>query len=96
MTDEQRDLFGEAPKQIAVSAKKGRSKQMYGYAGRPGAGPAGETCGSCKWKKRVRHGARSYNKCGHARGRDTRSEASDIKASAPACEFWQSKSPPPL
>jgi hypothetical protein len=74
------DLFGEVPPQL---------KHTYGYAGQPGAGPAGETCKSCRWRKRVHHGTRHYNKCGHARGRNTFSEASDIRVSAPACQFWE-------
>lgn len=75
-----RDLFGEAPKQF---------KPSIGYAGMPGAGPAGEACKSCKWRKRVQHGVRCFNKCGHARGYDSRSEASDIRVSMPACEYWE-------
>lgn len=70
------DLFGEAPQQI---------KHSIGYAGMPGAGPAGETCRSCKWRKH----SRGYNKCGHARGYSSHSEASDIRVSAPACQFWE-------
>lgn len=74
------DLLGERPKQL---------KHTFGYAGQPGAGPAGETCGSCKWREHKRYHGRTYNKCGHARGRNTFSEASDIRVSAPACQFWE-------
>lgn len=73
------DLFGEVPKQL---------KHTLGYAGQPGAGPPGETCGSCKYLRPVSHHGKRYNKCGHPRGYSSFSEATDIRVSAPACEYW--------
>lgn len=70
-----RDLFGEAPQQL---------KHSIGYAGMPGAGPAGERCSTCA---HIRRG--DFLKCGHPRGYVSASEASDIRASAPACEYWE-------
>lgn len=69
------DLFGEAPRQVPHS---------IGYAGMPGAGPAGETCGSCKHIQRGK-----WRKCGHPRAYRSSSEASDIQARTPACQFWE-------
>lgn len=69
------DLFGEVPEQV---------KHSIGYAGMPGAGPAGETCGTCEHIERGK-----YRKCGHPRGYKSSSEASDILARSPACEYWE-------
>jgi hypothetical protein len=77
----QADLFGEAPKQI---------KRSIGYAGNPGQGPAGETCGSCQHSvRRGGNGRRGYWKCGHARGYASMSAGSDIRLKTPACQFWE-------
>jgi hypothetical protein len=74
------DLFGDPPARKVVG----------GYAGRPGEGPDGETCGTCIYSLRVRHNTKCFWKCGHLRGRGvTRSEASDIRKSSPACQFWE-------
>lgn len=75
------DLFGDQP----------RTLRGDGYAGRPGAGPAGETCGTCKHRRRSRLSSKTVNKCGHPLGRISGCEATDILVSAPACEHWSAK-----
>lgn len=72
------DLFGDLP----------TKKLGIGYAGKPGMGPKGETCGSCVYSKRHGHLNRRYYKCHHELGYRSSSEASDIKLKTPACEYW--------
>ena len=69
-----------------------RGPKPSGYAGRPGTGPAGETCKTCLhavckrlanryWKCAV------YGRvCGWTGGRKT-----DILLRSPACERWERK-----
>ena len=70
------DLFGSEP----------RSLKGHGYARRPGAGPSGETCGTCQHFQR---GSRGYHKCGHELGKRSCGSATDILVTAPACELWK-------
>lgn len=56
-----------------------------GYAARPGGGPKGETCRTCRHKAVLRPIA----KCLAAQAKWTRSRASDILLRAPACEMWE-------
>lgn len=59
-----------------------------GYADRPGTGPEGETCKSCK--NIYRHEmARTYLKCMLQRTHWTGGPGTDIKAGAPACSKWE-------
>lgn len=58
----------------------------YAYAGRVGAGPAGRTCRDCKHYRRVQF-SKTYLKCGLVP--PTRGPGTDIKARAPACEFFE-------
>ena len=39
-----------------------------GHAARPGSGPEGQTCGTCRHRVSVDGGARWYTKCGLTRG----------------------------
>lgn len=73
------DLLGDVP----------RKRLGIGYAGTPGLGRKGETCGTCGYS--VQHGRanRRYYKCHHPLGYRSFSEASDIKLKTPACEHWR-------
>lgn len=62
--------------------------QPRGYAAPPGTGPKDETCKSCKYLT-YNHLAKSYPKCGMARGKWTGGRASDILVNAPACRLWE-------
>ena len=73
------DLFGEQPKQ---------SLSIKGYRGDPGAGPEGETCKSCKHHT-MHQMSKRYHKCGLTAW--THGQATDIKVSSPACQFWEKK-----
>lgn len=73
------DLFGDSP----------RREMKGGYAGRPGEGPEGETCGTCRYSYKVGNMLRFYWKCGHpAAPEATRGAATDIRRRAPACQHW--------
>lgn len=56
-----------------------------GYAGRPGTGPTGETCGSCAFA--VRCGR--YAKCRANERRWTNGIKTDIRLRMAACEKWE-------
>lgn len=77
----ERDLFG---RQI-VTPSAGRRR--FGYADKPGTGPKGQRCNTCRFcilvcpVNRVR-------KC-EIMGRRWDIPGSDIKQNAPACSFWQ-------
>jgi hypothetical protein len=74
----QTDLFGDPyPQTGGFDAKR--------YAARPGSGPPGETCGSCK--HRVLRKSRFW-KCGILRGAWTRGNETDIRPTSPACVLW--------
>lgn len=72
------DLFGDPP----------RKKLGIGYAGTPGIGPHGETCGTCFYSERHGTSSKRYYKCMHEIAYRSSCEASDIKLKTPACEHW--------
>lgn len=68
----------------------GPGKPMLGgYAGMCGAGPDGETCGTCAAFRIAKHHGRRYFKCGRILA--THGAGTDIRKSAPACEHWEVK-----
>lgn len=73
-----------------VVPKRGKHYvQPRGYAAKPGTGPAGETCGSCKHSEHGGTGSRSFPKCALTRACHTSSRRTDILMRAPACEKWE-------
>lgn len=54
-----------------------------------GTGPDGETCGSCRHRRRVGHHDQTYQKCGLVQSSWTHGRGSDIKASWLACKKWE-------
>lgn len=88
------DLFGgETAIMVGVETRPdGRAKRKdpkpRGYAMRPGTGPAGETCGTCRHHVIHRH-AKAYHKCDLARAIWTGGRASDILVRSPACSSWK-------
>lgn len=77
--------FGSKAQQAMAEMRK-YSKGLY--ADRPGTGPAGETCGSCKNRAFI-HLARVYSKCGLMRHQWTGGGGTDVKVRAPACSKWE-------
>lgn len=61
-------------------------KLSSGYAGHPGSGPDGETCGSCGCCQEQSGVANRYYKCAWT---STRSEATDLRLKTPACDRWE-------
>lgn len=61
--------------------------QAKSYAGKPGTGPEGETCGSCGHLIR-KHLAKVYRKCGLMERHWTGGKGTDVLATAPACRNW--------
>ena len=67
----------------------GGKKIGRGHAGSPGAGPSGETCGSCTFCRRQAMTQKTYFKCGHIRGNVSRGAATDVRLKDGACEYWE-------
>lgn len=89
-----RDVFGnEITLAEAERLKKRRAPTPNGYAARPGSGPAGETCGTCRHLYRNRQ-AKTYLKCGLMQRGWTSGRASDVLAKAPACSRWEAEPKP--
>lgn len=93
------NLFGE-PVSIPEASipttgapKKRKETRPQGYAARPGSGPAGETCKSCRHLERV-HYAKTYRKCGLNKANWTHGPGSDVLAGSPACQLWEAKAKP--
>lgn len=80
------NIFGEPVK--PPSKMEGKRK---GYAARPGTGPQGETCRTCKHKVTVGLASKSIVKCGLMRPVWTHGYGTDILASWPACAKWEAK-----
>lgn len=75
------DLFGEG-------------RQLRGlYAAPPGTGPAGETCGTCRHVVKCGNpGSKGrWFKCKAIEHRWTGGRATDVLATAPACERWEKR-----
>lgn len=90
---EQADAFGG----VTGTTRDGRpirkpsTPRPDGYAGMPGAGPDGETCGSCGHIERFRNGSdtKHWAKCSHRLGPEwTCSRRTDVLIRSPACQHW--------
>lgn len=76
---------------VTVAEPKQRGKHYVeprGYAAKPGTGPAGETCGSCK-NHVINQFARDYHKCLLSKVKWTGGRGSDILVRSPACAKWE-------
>ncbi len=58
------------------------------YAGQPGKGPEGKKCRDCKHCARIRL-SKTYTKCRRMERFWTGGKATDIQATAPACEWYE-------
>jgi hypothetical protein len=68
---------------VTVDAKY---KGVAGYAGYPGSGPQGETCGSCNYFLTLHYHGKTYFKCDATEW--THGAATDIRKRSPACSYW--------
>lgn len=73
---------------IGAFKRKRPAEKANGYAGRPGAGPEGETCKTCQHLVRVKYG-KTYIKCNVIRASWTSGPGTDIRAKTPSCQFWK-------
>ena len=89
-----KDMFGhevdlDALMNAPMTGKRKRKPTpKRGHYFKPGTGPAGETCGSCKHLYRNRL-AKTYLKCALNRANWTGGEGSDVRAKDAACKFWE-------
>lgn len=89
------DLFGEAPAGLPTAKGRGpKGGKRYtlpaGYAALPGTGPAGETCGSCKYMARCGNGgSKTWRKCELMQLKWTGGPKTDVLARSPACRRWE-------
>lgn len=58
------------------------------YAGQPGKGPEGKKCRDCEHFARMRM-SKTYFKCQRMERFWTNGKATDIQATAPACEWFE-------
>jgi hypothetical protein len=63
-------------------------RHKTGHAAKPGTGPTGKTCRTCKHRYR-RRASKVYQKCGLMRHVWTSGPGSDIRASDSACSYWE-------
>lgn len=62
-----------------------------GHAARPGSGPEGQTCGSCRhYTRRITRGG-TFRKCGLTKATWTGGPGSDIRKKDPACHLWEAE-----
>ena len=67
-----------------------KPKGLGGYAAKPGTGPSGEDCGTCRHLERIRY-AKTYLKCGLMRQVWSHGPGTDVRAGSPACDKWAPK-----
>lgn len=89
MNPTQSDLFGAptAPKVMAGGEKPA------GYAGRPGSGPEGQTCGTCRFCRFRLIRGRRYYKCQRMSAVWSRDPETDISVRSPACDRFEAGTP---
>jgi hypothetical protein len=95
-----RDMFGHEvtlPSADAPALTPRERRKLFrkptvpdGYAWKPGTGPAGETCGSCKHLVRKQL-AGTYLKCGLMEAVWTGGAKTDVRSRSPACAKWEPK-----
>lgn len=56
---------------------------------RPGTGPAGESCKTCRHLSPVEYHNKHYLKCGLMRALWSHGPGTDIRAKWPACRAWE-------
>ena len=92
MTERQPDMLGgKAVPASGLRRMRTRAKapvRREGWAGTPGNGPEGETCGSCTYCA-LFHYKKTYHKCSARPGDHWKGgRATDIRPLDPACEKW--------
>lgn len=79
-------MYSKDGRRLRAGPKGGKHYvQPRGYGGRPGTGPKGETCGTCKNCVRMRR----WSKCDLARKAWTGGRGTDILVRTAACDKWE-------
>lgn len=73
---------------VTVKKRGKHYVEPRGGAARPGTGPDGETCGSCKHINRMGRGSR-FAKCELTRACWTHGPRTDIRVRWEACSKWE-------
>lgn len=75
---------------LHVLPDSAKTTAQRGHFARPGTGPEGETCGTCRHYT-VKSGdtSKPYRKCGKALAKWTRGPGSDIRKKDPSCHGWE-------
>jgi len=84
------DLFGIPLPPPALYRKDGGLRRA-GYAAKPGTGPKGQRCNTCRWAMKVLHRGIRSHKCELQAAQWSGAPCTDIKPGAPACSEWQRK-----
>lgn len=85
-----RDLFGQPLPQAPMLRKDGRRRRGC-YASRPGTGPKGQRCNTCRHCIVVTQLGKRARKCELKAPIWTETEETNIKHNAPACRHWERK-----
>ena len=75
---------------LSLFDNSGPKEEWRGHAARPGTGPDGETCRTCKHPVVVSL-ANRYWKCGLMRHCWTHGNGTDIRLKDRACRYWERK-----
>jgi hypothetical protein len=79
-----KNLFGWEVPDVPQSKRADRA-----HPARPGSGPKGETCGTCRHLARIQ--PKVYRKCALMRHLWTSSYGTDVRCKDWACERWEGK-----
>lgn len=85
------DLFGVPLAAAATHRPPSAPVRKIGYAARPGTGPKGQRCNTCRLAQRVTHREERSWKCEVMAGIWHLGAASDIVPGAPACSEFERK-----
>lgn len=83
---QQLHLFGAPSPAIAPA----RPPPAQGYASRPGTGPKGQRCNTCRFCHVIARDGKRVRKC-EVMAAKWDQPGTDIKHNAPACRDWQRK-----
>lgn len=84
--EKMKSLFGDT-----ISAVPAVRRTDKAHAAKPGTGPEGERCGTCRHAVVSGYHSKNYWKCGLMRTCWTGGGATDIRLKDAACKLWEEK-----
>lgn len=87
----ERDLLGHPIPRPATPRRPRDAVRRLGYASRPGTGPKGQRCSTCKSCIVMMRDEVRVRRCEIVAAKWTDGVEFDIKHNAPACRDWQRK-----